>query len=90
MRDAFTAAYLSGAAVLITAEFVAIFRKRSGDTITEKTKSTRITHMAMSSLLGWGLWHFVGSDVTGYDSLAANIAVATAGGVAGAVAHSRR
>lgn len=88
--DPFTASYLSGATVLVVAEFAAIFRKHPGDTITEKVKASRLLHSVMSSLLTWGLWHFVGNDVTGHDSLATNIAIATAGGAAGAVAHSRR
>ena len=87
--DPFTASYLTGAAVLITAEFAAIFRKKPGDTITEKVKKSRPLHAIMSSLLIWGVWHFVGSDMTGRDDVATNIAVAIGGGVLGVSAHSK-
>lgn len=90
MKDPFTVAYLSGASVLVAAEFAALFRRKPGDTITEKVKASRLLHSLMSSLLTWGVWHFIGNDLTGYDSLAANIGVATAGGAAGVVAHARR
>lgn len=88
--DPFTVSYVSGAAVLVVAEGVAILRRNSGDTITEKVKASRLLHSLMSSLLTWGVWHFIGNDLTGYDSLAANIGVAIAGGAAGVVAHARR
>lgn len=88
--EPFTAAYLSGATVLVVAELTAVFRRQSGDTITEKVKASRILHAAMSSLLVWGVWHFVGNDLTGHDGLATNIAIASAGAAAGVAAHSRR
>ena len=86
MRDPFTAAYLSGAAVLISAELVAVFRKRSGDTITEKVTNSRILHSLMVSLLTWGLVHFTINP----DDVATNVAVAVGGVGLGAAAHSRR
>lgn len=90
MKDPFTVAYLSGASVLVAAEFAALFRRKPGDTITEKVKASRLLHSLMSSLLTWGVWHFVVNDAVGHDSLAANLGVAIAGGAAGAAVNSSR
>jgi len=86
VRDPFTAAYLSGAAVLISAELAAVFRKQGADTITTKVKRSRILHTAMVSLLTWGLVHFTVDP----ESAATNIAVAIGGGALGAVASRHR
>jgi hypothetical protein len=88
--DPFAVAYVSGAATLVAAEFYAIFRRRGkGDTITEKVKGSRPLHAIMSSLLVWGVWHFIGSDLTGRDDVATNVAVAIGGGVLGVSAHAK-
>ena len=88
--DPFAVAYVSGAATLVAAELYAVVRRRGrGDTITEKVKKSRPLHAIMSSLLIWGVWHFVGSDMTGRDDVATNIAVAIGGGVLGVSAHSK-
>ena len=80
MRDPFTAAYLSGAAVLISAELAAVFRKQGGDTITTKVKRSRILHSLMVSLLTWGLVHFTLNP----EDVATNVAVAIGGAGLGA------
>jgi hypothetical protein len=87
--DPLAAAYLSGAAVLIIAEAVAVVAPRRGDTITEKTKRMPVTHAAMSSLLVWGSWHFVGEEFAP-SPWPVHVAVAVGGAVAGLAAHRRR
>lgn len=89
MPDAFTVAYTSGAVTLVVAELWAVARRKSGDTITEKTKGTPVTHAAMSSLLGWGLYHFTADDWLD-SSVSANVVVAVASGLLGLAANRRR
>lgn len=88
MADPFTASYISGAATLVVAELWAVARRKSGDTITEKTKGTPVTHAAMSSLLAWGLFHFTADDWIDAP-VSVNVAVAAAGGALGLFAHRR-
>ena len=85
MRDPFTAAYLSGAAVLVGAELLAVFNRKGGDTITTKVKRSRVLHSAMVSLLTWGLVHFTLDP----NDVATNVAVAIGGAGLGAVASRR-
>ena len=85
MRDPFTAAYLSGAAVLVGAELLAVLNRKGGDTITTKVKRSRVLHSLMVSLLTWGLVHFTVNP----DDVATNVAVAIGGAGLGAAASRR-
>ena len=85
----FTAAYVSGAVTLVVSELWAVARQERGDTITEKTKASPLTHMAMASLLTWGAFHFTADDYLD-SGPPANIAIALAGGAFGLAAHRRR
>lgn len=87
--DPFSAAYTTGAATLAVAELVAVARQKGGQTITEKTKGTRVTHATMSSLLTWGAFHFAVDDYLD-SGLAVNVAVAIFGGALGLSAFRRR
>lgn len=87
--DPFTAAYTTGAATLAVAELVAVARQKGGQTITEKTKGTPVTHATMSSLLTWGAFHFAVDDYLDC-GLAVNVAVAIFGGALGLSAFRRR
>ena len=69
----------------MAAELLAVFRRQSGDTSTEKLKGSRILHATMTSLLTWALVHFTLDP----EGVASNVAVA-AGGAAVAVPFWRR
>lgn len=75
--DPSTAAYVSATAVLVAAELLAVTNRTRGDTITENVKARRPLHMAMTSLLTWGLVHFT-VDPEGWGP---NVTVAVVGGL---------
>ena len=54
----FLVIYLVATAIIVTAELVAVFNDKRGDTITEKVLSLRWGPGAMVSLLTWAWWHF--------------------------------